>query len=572
MPIPSREKNEDKDMFVSRCIKSIIDEYGQEQASAICYKASEEKMSKMEDKEVFVLSPRKSENRGMYLQRCAAHPKMKEQYGDRKERAIFCLTSFNEYYKWWVKMEEFGEEDTKGTALGACITKKKAQGIDYKQAYRECASKVVVTSGPIVLSEDNDNLIIEPVMFQDCPPATLDIPLNILNRQKCIDQAHYGPLDPNLPNEDYWKKKGNMFNTTPEEAKKALCGNCSFFIQTREILDCIAEGLGNVGVDPYDSINAGDLGYCEAYDFKCAASRTCDAWVVGGPIVDEFAEIGPRGGIKESKKAPKSDTPNKDPQGEGTAKGKASGKRGAVVTSEQEKTLQKKVDDFNEKDSNTKNGRATLGSLKSVFQRGLGAYNTSHSPQVKSSEQWAYARVNAFLYLLKNGRPENPKYDTDFDLLPKDHPKAQKMSVEGYVECDECGWEWQIKDGGNDPFICHKCGYDNAPSKQDFADTFNDYPESVKNAAKRAVDYAEENGWGSCGTAVGKQRASQLAKGENISVDTIKRMYSYLSRHKVDLETSKDYKSSCGKLMYDAWGGESALGWSERKLKQLEKK
>lgn len=141
---------------------------------------------------------------------------------------------------------------------------------------------------------------------------------------------------------------------------------------------------------------------------------------------ENYAKIGERGGIKSSPKAPKSDTPNPNPKGEGTAKGDASGKRGAKVTAEQEKTLQKKVDDFNEKDSNTKNGRATLGALKSVFQRGLGAYNTSHSPNVKSSEQWAYARVNAFLYLLKNGRPENPKYNTDFDLLPNKHPKYQK--------------------------------------------------------------------------------------------------------------------------------------------------
>ena len=286
-----------------------------------------------------------------------------------------------------------------------------------------------------------------------------------------------------------------------------------------------------------------------------------------------FAEIGPRGGIKKSDKAPKSDTPNPKPAGEGTAKGKATGKRGAVVSAEQEKTLQKKVDDFNEKDSNTKNGRATLGALKSVFQRGLGAYNVSHSPTVQSSEQWAYARVNAFLYLLKNGRPENKKYTSDFDLLPKDHPKAEKMSVDGYVICDECGWEWQIKDGGDEPFICHKCGYDNSPNsltEDDFVEAISDYPEGVKNAAARAVKYAEENGWGSCGTQVGKTRASQLAKGEPISVDTLKRMYSYLSRHKVDLETSKDYKSSCGKLMYDSWGGEAALSWSERKLKQLE--
>jgi hypothetical protein len=257
--------------------------------------------------------------------------------------------------------------------------------------------------------------------LEGCPPATYDIKLNIENRQKCIDEANYGPLNPNEPNEEYWQAKADQFNGSKEEAKKALCGNCAFFYRTPEILKCIAEGLGEE-VDPYEAIEAGEIGYCEAYDFKCAASRTCDAWVVGGPIT--MAEVGPRGGIKESPKAPKSDTKNPNPKGEGTAKGDASGKS-AKVTAEQEKTLQGKVDDFNKKESNTKNGNATLGQLKSVFQRGLGAFNTSHSPRVQSAEQWAYARVNAYLYLLKNGRPENPKYTTDYDLLPKGHPKAQ---------------------------------------------------------------------------------------------------------------------------------------------------
>lgn len=147
----------------------------------------------------------------------------------------------------------------------------------------------------------------------------------------------------------------------------------------------------------------------------------------------EFAEVGPRGGIRESKKAPKSDTKNPNPKGQNTAKGDASGKRGAEVSAEQEKSLQKKVDDFNEKESNTKNGNATLGSLKSVFQRGLGAYNTSRSPNVRSAEQWAMARVNAYLYLLKNGRPERKAYVQDNDLLPNKHPKATKMSKEDFA-------------------------------------------------------------------------------------------------------------------------------------------
>ena len=142
--------------------------------------------------------------------------------------------------------------------------------------------------------------------------------------------------------------------------------------------------------------------------------------------MDLFAEVGPRGGIRESPKAPKSSTPNPNPEGEGTAKGKASGKRGAEVSARDEETLKNKVKEFNERDSNTKNGNATLGVLKSVFQRGLGAYTGGHSPNVSSPSQWAFARVNAFLYLLKNGRPQNPKYVNDNDLLPKEHPKANK--------------------------------------------------------------------------------------------------------------------------------------------------
>ena len=99
--------------------------------------------------------------------------------------------------------------------------------------------------------------------------------------------------------------------------------------------------------------------------------------------------------------------------------------------------------------------------------------------------------------------------------------------------------------------------------------SYSDYPEAVKNNARRVLKYVEENGWGSCGTEVGKQRANQLAKGEALSVDTIKRMYSYLSRHEVDLESSTSYEDGCGKLMYDAWGGKAALTWSRSKLREL---
>ena len=139
-----------------------------------------------------------------------------------------------------------------------------------------------------------------------------------------------------------------------------------------------------------------------------------------------YAEVGERGGIKKSPKAPASGTPNKNPKGKGTAKGDASTSRGAKVSKADEATLQKKSDEFNERYKQKLGYGVTIGQLKTVFQRGLGAFNVSHSPRVTSAKQWALARVNAYLYLVKNGRPQNPKYVGDFDLLPSKHPKSPK--------------------------------------------------------------------------------------------------------------------------------------------------
>ena len=140
----------------------------------------------------------------------------------------------------------------------------------------------------------------------------------------------------------------------------------------------------------------------------------------------KMAEIGPRGGVKKSPKAPKSDTPNPNPKGKGTAKGDASTSRGAKVSKQDEATLKQKSDDFNKRYKDKLGYGVNVGMLKSVFQRGLGAFNVSHSPKVSNPSQWAFARVNAFMYMVRNGRPQNAKYTGDFDLLPKGHPKSNK--------------------------------------------------------------------------------------------------------------------------------------------------
>jgi hypothetical protein len=115
-------------------------------------------------------------------------------------------------------------------------------------------------------------------------------------------------------------------------------------------------------------------------------------------------------------------------------------------------------------------------------------------------------------------------------------------------------------------------GYDRALAQgqainaSKFAETYRDYPKAASANAKRALDWAEKEGWGSCGTPVGKARANQLAKGEAISEDTIARMSGF-ARHKGNSTTP--YGEGCGKLMWDAWGGTEGIEWAARKLKQI---
>lgn len=128
--------------------------------------------------------------------------------------------------------------------------------------------------------------ILNEAEIEKCPAPTQNIELNLQNRQKAINEYGYGPLNPNEPNEKFWQGKADMWKLdNPNDAKKSVCGNCAAFDITTKTLDCIAKGIGSEK-DSYDVINAGKLGYCRFLKFKCASARTCDAWVVGGPLRD----------------------------------------------------------------------------------------------------------------------------------------------------------------------------------------------------------------------------------------------------------------------------------------------
>ena len=106
------------------------------------------------------------------------------------------------------------------------------------------------------------------------------------------------------------------------------------------------------------------------------------------------------------------------------------------MSKETEGRIRKLMTEHNKKVSaKGKGSKATMGRLKSVFRRGAGAFSRTHAPNM-SRTGWGIARVKAFLYLLRNGRPSNPNYKQDNDLLPRGHPRAKKAD-EDYEDWDE---------------------------------------------------------------------------------------------------------------------------------------
>lgn len=97
-------------------------------------------------------------------------------------------------------------------------------------------------------------------------------------------------------------------------------------------------------------------------------------------------------------------------------------------------------------------------------------------------------------------------------------------------------------------------------------ESYADYPDGVKNNAKRGIEL-NENQDNKCATQTGKVRAKQLASGEGVSLETIKRMYSYLSRAETYYDENET--TECGTISYLLWGGKAALGWSRNKLREL---
>jgi hypothetical protein len=131
-------------------------------------------------------------------------------------------------------------------------------------------------------------------MTKECPVVTHDIKLNLKNRDWAFKNVGYGPANPEEPNNEFWSAKSDEWQTPVETAKTMRCGNCSAFIQTPEMMDCIVSGIQGEESDnetyANEVVDGAKLGYCELFEFKCAADRVCSAWLVGGPVTKPMTE------------------------------------------------------------------------------------------------------------------------------------------------------------------------------------------------------------------------------------------------------------------------------------------
>lgn len=130
--------------------------------------------------------------------------------------------------------------------------------------------------------------IVEAVA-KGCPIATHDIGVNLKNRQHAIDEYHYGPANPDRPG-DYWKELAKMWKIDEKTARTMQCANCGAFDVSDDMRLCIEDGIRGDDTTVADArapIDLADLGYCTFLKFKCAGTRSCSAWITGGPIVKD---------------------------------------------------------------------------------------------------------------------------------------------------------------------------------------------------------------------------------------------------------------------------------------------
>jgi hypothetical protein len=385
---------------------------------------------------------------------------------------------------------------------------------------------------------------------------------------------------------EFFKEYGHkkVMKKTPEflEWLEALYTDSQF---------AVAEADAKPGPDPYMRGLGGDEEEKKAVKMKKQAEMEDDDPDAYKELPGD-KEAKDKGEVKTSKHVKKYHELYGDKKDESVVnEDKAEGDRGKISDAKIETALKTKAEETG----------VPIALIRIIMRRGMAAWKTGHRPGA-TEQQWGYARVNAFL-TKGDGTWGGADKDVAKEVRDGGHDKGLKEGVESEIglsdklgkfkhskpskesespnniTCGNCSWTWLKQDGGDDMYTCHKCGTDNAPSLGESMineeDTYNDYPAAAKKNAKKALDWRDEHGRDEvdAGTAVGWTRANQLAKGEKISADTVKRMASF-NRHRKNSSIKPELKATPwkdkGYVSWLIWGGDEGVDWAMKKSKEID--
>jgi len=276
-------------------------------------------------------------------------------------------------------------------------------------------------------------------------------------------------------------------------------------------------------------------------EWKLAGGEAGAKWAMKRRVVED--EERTAGDKSQSTPAPKEDQiSGSDKNRQGSAKNAS----GRIKVSDSTRTaLKTKVADHNDamaKADKPAWSKATVGQLLAVYRRGSGAYSTSHRPGV-SRGAWAMARVNAYLYLLRNGKPKDAKYVTDNDLLPSDHPKASsERSIDAEIE--------------------ERAEVNLKPTA------------GMAAAARRGLRLHEEGKSGDGLKPETVARANKLAARENMNEDWVREMNAWFARHESASKSpgwDTPGAEKPGFVAWLLWGGNAAKRFSAAKVAQMDR-
>ncbi len=109
----------------------------------------------------------------------------------------------------------------------------------------------------------------------DIKEGIVSVKENDANTENAIKNYSLGPLNPDLPNKEYWSKMAKAFRITPDEAKRQRCGNCEYYENTPSMFEMMEE----IPLNKYDLYDGqAQRGYCHKLDFICHNSRLCSVW------------------------------------------------------------------------------------------------------------------------------------------------------------------------------------------------------------------------------------------------------------------------------------------------------